>query len=161
MRNGAACDGYRDSGRRRYEFQDAAGRCGMMPRAMVTENPGRHRSQSASSSCRDAFFENGCMIAGRQPPSGSTLFVGKTLMRLGIPNKASRRRGPRAYRVRAVHMSPPAPRAVAAFHAAPEKAGTFGCKDTGIRRRPQPRWCMPNSMRLSTVSVLPISEGAE
>jgi hypothetical protein len=29
-------------------------------------------------------------------------------------------------------MSPPAPRAVAAFHAAPEKAGTFPCKDTGI-----------------------------
>lgn len=53
-------------------------------------------------------------------------------MRLVVRNDASRRRGPRAYHVDAVHMSRPAPRAVAAFHAVPEKAGTFQCKDTGI-----------------------------
>jgi hypothetical protein len=53
-------------------------------------------------------------------------------MRLRARNDASRRRGPRAYRVDTVHMSRPGPRTIAAFHVAPEKAGTFRCGDTGI-----------------------------
>jgi phosphoglycerate-specific signal transduction histidine kinase len=52
-------------------------------------------------------------------------------MRLGVRCKPETW-AKRAYRVDVVHMSRPAPRAVAAFHAAPEKAGTFRCKDTGI-----------------------------
>jgi ABC-type uncharacterized transport system YnjBCD ATPase subunit len=40
--------------------------------------------------------------------------------------------GREPYRVDAVDMSRPPPCAVAAFHVAPEKAGAFACKDTGI-----------------------------
>jgi hypothetical protein len=61
-------------------------------------------------------------------PSGATLFV-----RLEVRNDASRRRGPRAHRVDAVQISRPTAHAVAAFYEGPEKAGAFGCKNTGIR----------------------------
>ena len=41
------------------------------------------------------------------------------------------RRRPRTHPI-IVQISRLAPRAVAAFHDAPKKAGTFRCKDTGI-----------------------------
>jgi hypothetical protein len=125
---------------------------------MVTEIPGDFVA-IRKFALRGCIFRNWLYDRGTIAPSGSTLFVGKTLMRLGVETMQAGDVG-REHTASMRFTCLPRRHALSRhFTLRLRRPAPSRARIRASGRRLQPRWCMPNSMTLSTVSVRSTSTG--